>query len=292
MSEAGYHGRPIVKPPVWTWEIPLYFFVGGTAGMSAVIAACSLAGDAPLGLARAALWMAFVGALLSPALLVLDLGRPARFLNMLRVLKLRSPMSVGVWTLVLFSVFSSTSLFLFEGFALLHQLGFPRELLAALLWVSMLGGAASGALLATYTGVLLAVTAIPAWSSHRALLPLHFGAAALGSAAALLELGGSSIAPLAAIGYFAAGVETVLHLRIEANTSDPRDRALRQGRSGLLLRIAGFSSGPLALVLRMLGAWELAALVFIAGALISRYGWIAAGRASAADPEATLGVRA
>jgi formate-dependent nitrite reductase membrane component NrfD len=288
MSQVGYHGHPIVKPPVWTWEVPLYFFVGGTSGMSALIAACSLAGDAPLALARAALWLALAGAMISPLLLVLDLGRPARFLNMLRVFKLRSAMSVGAWTLVSFGGFSFSSVFLYEGFALMHELGLPRELLGALLWASMIGGALSGALLATYTGVLLAVTVIPAWTAHRALLPVHFGAAGLGSAAALLELAGSSIGPLAAIGITSALAETVVLVLVEWNRHGVRDRALRRGRAGMLLRAAGISSGPLSLLLRLIGAWPLAALAFLTGSLISRYAWVAAGRASAADPEASL----
>jgi hypothetical protein len=289
MSVAGYHGHPIVKPPVWTWEIPLYFWVGGTAGMSALIAACSLAGNAPLGLARAALHVALIGATISPILLVLDLGRPARFLNMLRVFKPSSPMSVGAWTLVVFSGFSFTSVVLFEAFPLLHhELGASRELIGGLLLPSMIGGALSGALLATYTGVLLAVTAIPAWSSQRAILPVHFGAASLGSASALLELGAGSMVALSAIGVTAALTETILLGVVEWKSRTARGRALREGRAALLLRISGIASGPLALVLRLLGAWPLAALAFLAGAVLGRYAWIAVGRASAADPEASL----
>src|SRR5579884_2279149 len=89
-----YHGNPLLKPPTWTWQVPLYFFVGGVAGTSAVIAlAAHLFGNA--GLLRAALWIGFAGALLAPPLLIADLGRPVRFLNMLRVFKLQSAMSVG-----------------------------------------------------------------------------------------------------------------------------------------------------------------------------------------------------
>src|SRR5437899_5796158 len=106
----GYYGQPVVKPPVWTWEIPLYFFFGGIAGMSAVIASGaiifhhvdpSLATN--VGVARAAMWLAAIaGAVLSPVLLIMDLGRPRLFLNMLRVFKHRSAMSMGAWILTLF----------------------------------------------------------------------------------------------------------------------------------------------------------------------------------------------
>src|SRR5262245_33167365 len=91
-SRAGYHGLPVLKPPVWKWMIGLYFFVGGLAGMSALLAVGAMIGGRPA-ITRAAMWPAAIGAILSPALLIWDLGRPWRFLNMLRVLKVQSPMS-------------------------------------------------------------------------------------------------------------------------------------------------------------------------------------------------------
>src|SRR6059036_3859381 len=75
----GYYGQPVVKPPVWTWEIPIYFFVGGLSGMSAVIAAAALRFH-HVDLARAAMWLAAIGVLLAPILLILDLGRPHLFI--------------------------------------------------------------------------------------------------------------------------------------------------------------------------------------------------------------------
>ena len=102
-SQAGYYGHPVLKAPVWTWEIPVYFFVGGLAGASGVLAlAANLAGESRL--AVAALWVALFGIIASAALLVSDLGRPARFLYMLRVFKWRSPMSVGVWLLSVYGL--------------------------------------------------------------------------------------------------------------------------------------------------------------------------------------------
>ena len=109
VAPVAYYGQPIVKPPVWTWQIGLYFFVGGTAGMSGVLALAGLLTGQPLAFVRTALAVAFAGALISPVLLIADLGRPARFLNMLRVFKWRSAMSMGVWTLVLFSSFAGAA---------------------------------------------------------------------------------------------------------------------------------------------------------------------------------------
>src|SRR5881398_3476683 len=91
--ETGYYGIPLLKQPPWTWEIPLYFFVGGAAGAAAVVGAIADYTGANRTLVRDARWIAAAGAVLSPALLISDLGRPERFLNMMRVFKLRSPMS-------------------------------------------------------------------------------------------------------------------------------------------------------------------------------------------------------
>lgn len=285
---AGYYGRPIVKPPVWTWEIPTYFFVGGTAGMSAVIALSCVATHGSLELARAALWLAVGGALLSPLLLVLDLGRPTRFLNMLRVLKWRSPMSVGVWTLVLFSTFALAAVLVLEGYFFAPHVGVSFRTASDLLFGFTLFAGATGALLATYTGVLIGMTAVPAWHAHRFTLPFHFGIAGLGAAAALLELFGFRLHALDALGLAVAALETIVGAWIELYRHGAADRALRLGTPGAILRTAGVLSGPLALALRLSGLVPAAAVSFVLGALLSRFGWIMAGRASALDPAAAL----
>ena len=121
----GYYGQPVVKPPVWTWEVPLYFFFGGIAGMSAVIASGAIIFH-HVDLARAAMWVAAIaGAILSPILLIMDLGRPHLFLNMLRVFKHRSAMSMGAWILSLFGACAVPGLIALELHA--HQI-FPGTL--------------------------------------------------------------------------------------------------------------------------------------------------------------------
>jgi hypothetical protein len=97
-----YYNLPVLKPPTWTWEVPLYFFVGGIAGMSALIAFVGHVFYADPRMVRVALWLPLVGAGLCPALLISDLGRPLRVLNMLRVFKWRSAMSMGSWILSAF----------------------------------------------------------------------------------------------------------------------------------------------------------------------------------------------
>src|SRR5713101_3413653 len=208
--KAGYYGQPVVKPPVWTWEVPLYFFFGGMAGMSAVIASGAVIFH-HLDLARTAMWVASIaGAILSPILLIMDLGRPHLFLNMLRVFKHRSAMSMGAWILSAFGACAVPGLIALELHA--HQIfgGTLDQLLRIAAGLFIFGSAIFGTLLATYTGVLIGATTIPAWFLHRTLLPIHFGTAGLGSAAAILELLGHRIPALNFIGYYAATVEFAL----------------------------------------------------------------------------------
>ena len=286
--KVGYYGQPVVKPPVWTWQIPLYFFVGGIAGMSAVIAVAAIIFH-HLDLARAATGVAVIaGAVLSPALLIMDLGRPHLFLNMLRVFKHRSPMSMGAWILTAFGGCIVPGFILLEVHA--HQIfsGTFGELIRFAAGIFIFGSAVVGTLLATYTGVLIGATAIPAWFLHRMFLPIHFGTAGLGSAGALLELLGHRIAALNFIGFYAATVELGLLIWLSANKHGAADRAIHEHSSGWLIRIGEILNGPLALVLRFFGLVPLAAISFLIGALASRFGWIAVGRVSGSDPESVF----
>ncbi len=283
---SGYYGQPIVKPPVWTWEIPIYFFIGGFAGMAAVIAFAGLIFH-EIDLARTAMWLATIGAVLSPILLTIDLGRPRLFLNMLRVFKYKSPMSVGAWIVFAFGACVIPGVIAFELHAHIFGGGIDQflKIFAHLL---VIGSAFWGVLLATYTGVLLGVTAIPAWFLHRVLLPIHFGSAGLGSAAALLELLGHRVAPLSALGFLAAAIETALWIWLEIDKHGAADRALHRGLPGWLIRGGEIFTGPLALILRVTNLIPLAAIAFLLGAFISRFGWIEAGKVCGRDPEAVF----
>src|SRR5262249_13388647 len=173
MSETSYD-LPLLKPPVWTWEVPAYFFAGGAAGASAVIGAAARFTGADPALVRDARRIAAIGSMISAPLLIADLGRPERFLNMLRRFKPQSPMSVGAWPRAVFGGACA-------GAAILRgRLGDAAAVVSA----------ATGLVMSTYTGVLLGATAIPVWAEHKRTLPIVFGASALASAVALLELRG------------------------------------------------------------------------------------------------------
>ncbi len=283
----GYYGQPVVKPPVWSWEIPIYFFIGGLSGMSAVIASAAVLFH-HVDLVRTAMWLAAIGVILSSILLIMDLGRPILFINMLRVFKHQSAMSMGVWILSSFGACAVPGLIAVELHA--HQVfgGTLDQLLRVAADILIFGSAFFGTLLATYTGVLIGATAIPAWFLHRVLLPIHFGTAGLGSAAGLLELFGHRIAPLNAIGFFAAAVESALLVWLTIDKHGAADRAIHEHGSGWLIRIGEILNGPLALILRFFGLVPFAAISFLIGALVSRFGWIAVGKVSGSDPEAVF----
>jgi formate-dependent nitrite reductase membrane component NrfD len=284
----GYYGQSVVKPPVWTWEIPLYFFFGGIAGMSAVIASGAVSFN-QVDLARMAMWVAAAaGAILSPVLLIMDLGRPRLFLNMLRVFKHRSAMSMGAWILSFFGACAVPGLIALELHA--HQTfgGTLDQVLRVAASVFIFGSTIFGTLLATYTGVLIGATAIPAWFLHRTLLPIHFGTAGLGSAAALLELLGHRIPALNFLGFYAAAIETALLIWLSVDKHGSADRAIHEHASGWLIRIGEILNGPLALILRLFGLVPFAAISFLVGTLVSRFGWIGVGKVSGSDPESVF----
>jgi hypothetical protein len=292
--ETGYYGIPLLKEPPWTWEIPLYFFVGGAAGAAAVVGAVANYTGANRKLVQHARWIAAAGSVISPPLLIADLGRPERFLSMLRVFKPQSPMSVGVWTLLGFSGGAIATAFA----------DFLRDRYGPSLPVRVIENAGQAASLAlglpfsNYTGVLIGATAIPVWNRNAGDLPLHFAASGLGTAVGILELmGHQKSRALQALGLGAAVFECWEGLRIESRPHPHLD-PLKHGTSGWLTRAGGALSGPVPLALRAasslgsskragsLRRW--AAWSSIAGSLLTRFAWIRAGHVSARNWELPL----
>ena len=261
---AGVNG-PMMHAPVWTWEVPLYFWLGGLAsGTSFVACAADLAGDerSAVALRRLALGAAVPCA----PLLIADLGRPLRFLHMLRIFKPRSPMSMGAWCLV---AFSSTA----AGAVGADLTGRRRA-------ARRLGGATAvlGTYLGSYTGALLAATAVPVWARSRGLIGPIFVCTAVGSGASAAGLalrdgptrrGARSAAAVAMTAELALSHLNERRLGPLAALLHSRRFRLAQAltAAGLVFRRA---SGPL----------------FLAAGLLYRFAWIEAGKASAGDDEA------
>ena len=257
--ERGYYGLPLLKEPVWTWEVPAYFFVGGAAGAAAVVGAAAQIAGADRDLVGDARWIAGAGAALSAPLLIGDLGRPERFLNMLRVFKLQSPMSIGAWTLAAFGTFASAALFAEE---VRKRTDLPVQLIGDA--AALLAGA-TGLVMSTYTGVLIGATSIPVWAKHVRILPIHFGASAMASAVSMLELAGHDHAALNFLGIAAAAAETVIGARTHMG-------GILAGAVPLALRVAGIRSRRVR---------KAAAVASIIGSLVTRFTWVSAGRHSA-----------
>ncbi|HMC52093.1 MAG TPA: NrfD/PsrC family molybdoenzyme membrane anchor subunit [Acidimicrobiales bacterium] len=279
-----YYDQPVLKPPVWRWPIPAYFFAGGLAGASATLAlAARVTGNDRL--ARRALLASSAAIAVSPVLLVEDLGRPERFANMLRVLKPTSPMNTGAWLLAVMgpAVAGATASDL-TGAA--RRTGRGLEMLAGAL----------GPVLATYTAVVVSDTAVPAWHEARRELPFVFaaGSAASAGAAATLLTPGDDGAParrMAVVGALAAlaaarAMVRAMHEEVAA--------PYRTGRAARLSRWAeALSAGGAALLalsrrrpLAMAGAGAV-----LAGTAVERFAVAEAGAASARDPRATVGAQ-
>ncbi len=189
MQEPGYYDYPVLKQPFWRWEIIWYFFFGGLAAGSYVIASiASLFGSQEdRVVVRTGYYLSLLMLLPCPLLLIKDLGRPERFLNMLRMFKVKSPMSMGVWGLLGFSFFSATTAAIqaakdgilgrWWGARLLATL--PQKLIS-------LPGSAFGVFLGGYTGVLLTATSVPLWSRSK-LLGGIFVSSAFSTSTALIS---------------------------------------------------------------------------------------------------------
>lgn len=274
-----YYGRPILKEPAWKQpDVPLYLFLGGAAGAAASMAPPADLTGYPV-LARTSRVVAAGGASASVVALIHDLGRPARFLNMLRVFKPTSPLSVGSWILAPFSGLAAAS----AASDLTGRLPVTGKLA---------GGAAAvlGPAMCTYTAVLLADTATPAWHESYRDLPVLFAGSALASeaGAALLTVPSRELGPVVRLGLLGAGVELAAASRLE---HAPRlvSETYRSGRAGRLLtasRALTATGAVLSLFARRRRALGAAAgLAFLAGGLCTRFGVYAAGVASTRDPK-------
>jgi hypothetical protein len=270
---------PIMNAPVWTWEIPVYFWLGGIASGSSWIALAS--GD------RRSRRITLVAVIPCAPLLIKDLGRPARFLNMMRVFKPRSPMSMGAWCLAGFSGTSAAAV----GLDLLGKKRLTRSADAAT--------ALLGLYLGSYTAVLLSSTAVPLWARSRVYLPPIFVCTALATGAATnrlvwaatgTQVGDPRRNALGTIETVAMGAELALSTFNEKRLGR-LGRVLHTGNHGRLFQAAKWGV-RVGLGLRLVrgpgGPWvhHLASVLYIASGLLFRFAWVEAGKASARDDEA------
>ncbi len=278
-----YYGQAVLKEPVWTWEIPAYFFTGGLGGAAAGLAYLSgLRGEDEL--ARRAWLVALGGVSVSPLLLISDLGKPVRFFNMLRMFKVTSPMSVGSWILSV----SGTTTALAAAHAWLKL--FPRTAR----WARP-AAALFGLPLSTYTAALVANTAVPVWRDARQLLPFVFasGAGLSAGAACVIITSPEQAAPARRLAIAGSVAELALKEIMERRLGDQgtpyqQAPAARYGHLGRAC-LAGGTALLAARGARSRAAAAAAGGLLLAGALSVRWSVFKAGFTSAGDPAYVVG---
>jgi hypothetical protein len=291
---SSYYGRPIIKSPTWkNPEVPLYLFMGGAAGTSSVIGALAeFTGRRQL--ARNSEYTAAAAALASVVLLIDDLGRPERFLHMLRVFKPTSPLSVGSYILAPFSALTSaTAAVRLLGLRPVARVVPVLPQLArypALRKLGAVGAALFGGPMTTYTAVLLANTAVPSWHEAHDELPILFAGSAMaaggGITMALSPV--TEAAPSRAVALGGAAIELAVAHRVE-NGHGLVSEPYHLGKAGTLLRAAKActvgGAGLTALAGRTRAGAIVGGALLAAGSLLTRMGVFEAGMASSKDPK-------
>ena len=284
-----YYGRPVVKAAPWTSDIPAYLFLGGLAAGSAILGAGADFTRRPR-LRQTGRLGAFGAITVAFAALVHDLGKPSRSVNMLRVVKPTSPMSMGVWVLTLFGPAAGIA-----GAAELRGWlpGPLARLLGATARPAGLAAAITAPAVATYTAVLLADTATPGWHEAYRELPFVFAGSAASAAGGLgmLAVPRSEAGPARRMALGGAVMELAAAQRMESSMGLVAE-TLHQGRAGTMVRaskaltLAGALGSLLASRSRFAAVTSGAAL--LAGSALNRFGIFEAGQASARDPKYTV----
>jgi formate-dependent nitrite reductase membrane component NrfD len=306
-AQETYFDHPVLRKAHWRWEIVTYFFVGGlSAGSAALASIAHLSGDPDdASLVRNGRYTALAGSVISSVLLIKDLGRPERFLNMLRIVKLKSPMSVGVYALMTFATTAGLAAFeqaAEDGVVGFNPVGwFPKRPRVAL-------QAVSAAFMSCYTGVLLSATAIPVWYRGRRHIPAIFVLSGAATACAVQNLlialtGGSgrTAKKLETVELVASLAEAALLFDYERAAGEP-GKALFGGARGSKLKTYTLGLGialPALLTLPSVLSRKthpkpkrlrtlLAATAALVGGYVLRECVVYAGRDSADDPRAYL----
>ncbi|WP_316752203.1 NrfD/PsrC family molybdoenzyme membrane anchor subunit [Streptomyces herbicida] len=281
---SSYYGKPVLNKPTWKpLDIAGYLWLGGLAGASSLLAAGGDVTGRPA-LARTAKLGATGAISLSLAALVHDLGRPARFLNMLRVFKPTSPMSMGSWLLSAYAPLTMTA-------AACDVTGRQRLVGAS----ATAAAAVLGPAVAAYTAVLISDTAVPSWHEGYRQMPFVFTGSGA-AAAAGLALAAAPVAqtePAQRLAVLGAALELGA-FRLMKRRMGLAAVPYEEGTPQALVRIAeALTTGGAALAViagrrhsRALAATAGAAL--LSGSAALRFGVFHAGVASVEDPKYTV----
>jgi formate-dependent nitrite reductase membrane component NrfD len=298
-----YYERPLLKAPHWEWNVVTYLFLGGIMGGLGLLQLLADANDEDERRLRAtARVTSLVLAAANPGILISHLGRPERFLNMLRIVKFKSPMSLGVWGLVFYSGAAGANVIreLAQGGTLP---GWLRHLVPAF-FVPL--QALLGAFTASYTGVLLSATANPFWGSGKVHIPMASvcsglsSACALSSALCVVQGNHRVVRKLERLEMVAALAELSLLLHFEKHAGH-YGKPFFTGARGKRLRTYTIATGILApMALNLVGSMvrlpkpvdavrsTVASVLTLVGGYILRESLIEAGKDSARDPRAAF----
>ncbi|MBA3425493.1 MAG: polysulfide reductase NrfD [Rubrobacter sp.] len=300
-KDKNYYGIPPIKHAHWTWQIPIYFWIGGLgAGAHMFSTVAQLVGHKDEALQRASRYTVLVTMILSPILLIWDLGRPERFLNMMRVLKLRSPMSVQSWSLVAFGNLAGLLAARqaakdgLLGDNLLSRLAvrlIPDRLLSVL-------ALPVGLNVGSNTGNLLSATSVPLWARNWLFMGPVFLASGLSTALSwlslVLNLTRSGEAKTLSVLHRAERATILIEAALVAASLARMGRWSKPlfSKKVAPLFVGGTLIGAILAPFALLSGKEsrskslLASLLALAGGLMFRFAMIKGGRLSADDPEA------
>lgn len=290
-----YYGRPVVKPAPWGHEVGAYLFLGGVAAGSGLLGAGAQLTGRPT-LRRNTRLSALVAVVLSTAALVADLGRPERFVNMLRTIKLTSPMSVGSWILASFSAGAGVAAVaeIDRMTAERLPLGPLRPVLQAVEGPAGLEAAVLAPPLGVYTAVLLSDTATPTWNAAHRDLPFVFvsSASLAASGLAMITTPVAEAGPARRLAVIGAVGDLVATKLMERRMDPVAVEPLHHGGPGAMLRWSErlVVAGGLGTVFggRHRGVAAASGLALMAASVLTRFAVFEAGLESARDPRYTI----
>jgi formate-dependent nitrite reductase membrane component NrfD len=261
------------------------------AGSSLLAAGADLTGRPSL--RRASRLAAILATGGSVVALVDDLGRPERFLNMLRVFRLTSPMSVGSWLLAVFGPLVGVAA-ASEVFGDNERSGRSAVQGRALGRAAGLGAAALAPGMASYTATILGDTAVPTWhDAHRHLPFVFVGSAASSSGGLAMVLAPvAEAAPARQLALVGTALELAAAQDME-RTLGTVGTPLRTGKAGRLMLVSKVLSLGGAVAGALFGgrSRRMAAgsgLAMVVGSALMRFGIFHAGVAAAEDPAYTV----
>jgi len=296
-----YYGRPVLKAAPWQDDIPAYLFLGGLAAGSSLLGAGADLTDRPA-LRRTTRLAGLTAITIGLATLVRDLGRPSRFLNMLRVAKPTSPMSVGIWILSAYAPLAGVAGAAELAQALPPKLGWAQRFLVRLGRPAGIGAAVVAPAVASYTAVLLADTATPAWHEAYREMPFVFvgSAAAAAGGLGMMAVAVDEAGPARRMALAGAGGELAAERRMDESMGLAAE-ALHTGTPGRLMRAskamtvtgAAVAAAVELISPRTSNRWARAASVaagaaLVAGSVCTRFAIFGAGQESARDPKYTV----